>query len=111
MLIGNKHLINIILRKAKLSGCQKVIYKKVQQAPQQLFSMEATMKMFQKTQTAALYYLLHTGFQAFKARIKDELTSTSGINLDDIMDDSNLYAYYQQGESADFVAACIAANC
>ena len=111
MLIGNKHLINIILRKAKLSSCQKVIYKKVQQAQQQLFSMEATMKMFQKTQTAALYYLLHTGFQAFKARIKDELTSTSGINLDDIMDDSNLYAYYQQGESADFVAACIAANC
>ena len=110
MLIGNKHLINIILRKAKLSGCQKVIYKKVQQAPQQLFSMEATMKMFQKTQTAALYYLLHTGFQAFKARIKDELTSTSGVNLEDIMDDSNLYAYYQQGESADFVAACIAAN-
>lgn len=110
MLIGNKHLINIILRKVKLSGCQKVIYKKVQQAPQQLFSMEATMKMFQKTQTAALYYLLHTGFQAFKARIKDELTSTS-INLEDIMDDSNLYAYYQQGESADFVAACIAANC
>jgi hypothetical protein len=72
--------------------------------------MEATMKMFQKTQTAALYYLLHTGFQAFKARIKDVLTSTS-INLEDIMDDSNLYAYYQQGESADFVAACIAANC
>jgi hypothetical protein len=72
--------------------------------------MEATMKMFHKTQTTALYYLLHTGFQAFKARIKDELTSTSGINLEDIMDDSNLSAYYQQGESADFVAACIAAN-
>ncbi|OWV15674.1 hypothetical protein B7991_14440 [Fibrobacter sp. UWB3] len=72
--------------------------------------MEATMKMLHKTQTAALYYLLHTGFQAFKARIKDELTSTSGVNLEDIMDDSNLYTYYQQGESADFVAACIAAN-
>ena len=56
------------------------------------------MKMFHKTQTAALYYLLHTGFQSFKERIKDELTSTSGINLEDIMDDSNLYAYYQQGE-------------
>ena len=68
------------------------------------------MKMLHKTQTAALYYLLHTGFQTFKARIKDELTSTSGINLEDIMDDSNLYAYYQQGESADFVAACISAG-
>ena len=77
------------------------------QAPQLLFSTEATMKMFHKTQTAALYYLLHTGFQSFKERIKDELTSTSGINLEDVMDDSNLYAYYP----ADFVAACIAANC
>ena len=81
------------------------------QAPQLLFSTEATMKMFHKTQTAALYYLLHTGFQSFKERIKDELTSTSGIILEDVMDDSNLYTYYQQGESADFVAACIAANC
>ena len=72
---------------------------------------EATMKILHKTQTTALYYLLHTGFQSFKERIKDELTSTSGINLEDIMDDSNLYAYYQQGESADFVAACISANC
>ncbi|SHK99676.1 MULTISPECIES: hypothetical protein [unclassified Fibrobacter] len=69
------------------------------------------MKMLQKTQTTALYYLFHTGFQTFKERIKDELTSTSGVNLEDVMDDSNLYAYYQQGESADFVAACIAACC
>ena len=69
------------------------------------------MKMLQKTQTTALHYLFHTGFQTFKERIKDELTSTSGVNLEDIMDDSNLYAYYQQGESADFVAACIAAYC
>ena len=69
------------------------------------------MKMLQKTQTTALYYLFHTGFQTFKERIKDELTSTSGVNLEDIMDDSNLYAYYHQGESADFVAACIAAYC
>ena len=69
------------------------------------------MKMLQKTQPTALYYLFHTGFQTFKERIKDELTSTSGVNLEDIMDDSNLYAYYQQGESADFVAACIAAYC
>ena len=69
------------------------------------------MKMLHKTQTAALYYLFHTGFQTFKERIKDELTSTSGVNLEDVMDDSNLYAYYQQGELADFVAACIAACC
>ena len=69
------------------------------------------MKMLQKTQTTALYYLFHTGFQTFKERIKDELTSTSGVNLEDVMDYSNLYAYYQQGESADFVAACIAACC
>jgi hypothetical protein len=69
------------------------------------------MKLFHKTQTAALYYLFHPGFQTFKERIKDELTSTSSVNLEDVMDDSNLYAYYQQGESADFVAACIAAYC
>ena len=69
------------------------------------------MKLFHKTQAVALYYLFHPGFQAFKERVKDELNSTSGINLEDIMDDSNLYAYYQQGESADFVAACIAACC
>ena len=70
------------------------------------------MKLFRKTQAAALYYLLHPGFQTFKERIKDELNTTSGINLEDIMDDSNLSAYYQQGESADFVAACIcAASC
>lgn len=70
------------------------------------------MKFLNKTQTTALYYLFHTGFQTFKERIKDELNATSGINLEDIMDDSNLYTYYQQGESADFVAACIsAASC
>jgi hypothetical protein len=69
------------------------------------------MKLLHKTQAAA-YYLFHPGFQTFKERIKDELNTTSGLNLDDIMDDSNLYAYYQQGESADFVAACIsAASC
>ena len=69
------------------------------------------MKLLQKTSATALYYLFHPGFQTFKERIKDELTSTSGVNLEDVMDDSNLYAYYQQGESADFVAACIAAYC
>ena len=73
--------------------------------------MEAPMKLLQKTPATALYYLFHPGFQTFKERIKDELTSTSGVNLEDVMDDSNLYAYYQQGESADFVAACIAAYC
>ena len=73
--------------------------------------MEAPMKLLQKTSATALYYLFHPGFQTFKERIKDELTSTSGVNLEDVMDDSNLYAYYQQGESADFVAACIAAYC
>ena len=69
------------------------------------------MKLFHKTPAAALYYLFHPGFQTFKERIKDELTTTTSVNLEDVMDDSNLYAYYQQGESADFVAACIAANC
>ena len=73
--------------------------------------MEAPMKLVHKTSTASLYYLFHPGFQTFKERIKDELTSTSSVNLEDVMDDSNLYAYYQQGESADFVAACIAAYC
>ena len=69
------------------------------------------MKLFHKTPAAALYYLFHPGFQTFKERIKDELTTTTSVNLEDVMDDSNLYAYYQQGESADFVAACIAAYC
>lgn len=73
--------------------------------------MEAPMKLLHKTPAAALYYLFHPGFQTFKERIKDELTSKSSINLEDVMDDSNLYAYYQQGESADYVAAYIAACC
>lgn len=96
----------------KLSGCRKATYKTNRTTCQIAFELEDTMKLLHKTPKAALYYLFHPGFQTFKERIKDELTSTSGINLDDVVDDSNLYAYYQQGESADFVAACIsAASC
>ena len=95
-----------------LNGWYKAIYRVNRTTWQIAFELEDTMKLLQKTPKAALYYLFHPGFQTFKERIKDELTSTSGINLDDVVDDSNLYAYYQQGESADFVAACIsAASC
>lgn len=48
-----------------------------------------------------------SGFQMFKIRVREVLDATSGINLDDFLDDDNLHAYYRNGYSAEFVAAAL----
>ena len=64
------------------------------------------MNLFHKT-SAITFSILHPGFQVFKDRIREELSTTSGILLDDIMDDDSLYKIYRDGESAEFVVASI----
>lgn len=49
------------------------------------------------------YYLLHTGFQVFKKRLREELVSTRGLELDECADDECLYPLYQRGESMNYV--------
>lgn len=48
-----------------------------------------------------------SGFQLYKARIREVLDATSGVNLDDFLDDDSLRAYYRNGDSAEFVAAAL----
>lgn len=68
---------------------------------------EGFMKLLHKT-SAISFYRIHTGFQAFKNRIREELSSrTSGVNLDDVLNDDDLYSFYRNGDSADFVAASL----
>ncbi|MBQ3840501.1 MAG: hypothetical protein IKJ76_03715 [Fibrobacter sp.] len=69
--------------------------------------MEVTvMNLFHKT-SAITFSILHPGFQVFKDRIREELSATSGVYLDDVMDDDSLYKIYRDGESAEFVVASI----
>lgn len=64
------------------------------------------MKIFQKT-PALSFYLLHTGFSSFKARIKEVLDAQGNANLEDFIDDDSLRSYYRNGESPEFVAASL----
>lgn len=64
------------------------------------------MKLLHKTSVLS-YYLLRSGFQLFKSRVKEELSATSGANLDDIIDDDDLHTYYRNGDSPEFVAATV----
>ena len=64
------------------------------------------MKLFHKT-SALSFYMIHSGFMAFKARVKEELDATGGGNLDDLLDDDSLHAYYRNGDSPDYVAASL----
>lgn len=64
------------------------------------------MKMLHRT-SALSFYMIHTGFLNFKTRIAEELSATSGVNLDDVVDDDTLHVLYRNGESPDFVAASI----
>lgn len=64
------------------------------------------MNLLHKT-SAISFYKIHSGFVAFKSRIREVLGATSEINLDDVMNDDDLYSFYRNGESADFVAAAI----
>ena len=64
------------------------------------------MNLLHKT-SAISFYKIQSGFVAFKSRIREVLGATSEINLDDVMNDDDLYSFYRNGESADFVAAAI----
>ena len=64
------------------------------------------MKLFHKT-SALSFYMIHSGFKVFKARVKEELDSMGGGNLDDFIDDDSLHAYYRNGDSPDFVASSL----
>ena len=66
------------------------------------------MKLLHKTSSIP-FYMIHSGFVAFKRRIREELgTTTSEINLDDVLNDDDLYSYYRTGDSPDYVVAAIA---
>lgn len=65
------------------------------------------MKLIHKT-SALSFYKIHSGFQAFKDRIKEELSALCRTSLESVIDDAGLYELYRSGESADFVAASIA---
>jgi len=67
------------------------------------------MKLFHKT-SALSFYLIHSGFKAFKTRVKEELAVAGGGNLDDFIDDDSLHAYYRNGDSPDYVAAALLWN-
>ena len=69
--------------------------------------MGENMKPIHKT-SAISFYLINSGFQAFKNRIREELGAISSISLESLIDDATLQSYYRAGESADFVAASIA---
>jgi len=65
------------------------------------------MKPFHKP-SAISFYLINSGFKAFKTRIREELSAICSVPLESLIDDSTLQCYYRSGESADFVAASIA---
>ncbi|MBO7413595.1 MAG: hypothetical protein J6U20_08040 [Fibrobacter sp.] len=65
------------------------------------------MNLLHKT-SAISFYKIHSGFVAFKRRIREELGATaSEVNLEDVMNDDDLYSFYRNGDSPDFVAATI----
>ncbi|MCQ2064168.1 MAG: hypothetical protein MJY99_12615 [Fibrobacter sp.] len=68
------------------------------------------MKFFHKTSALSIYKI-SSGFQSFKTRIREILSATSHATLEDFLDDDSLYAYYRNGESAEFVAASISGPC
>ena len=53
------------------------------------------------------FYLIHTGFQAFKSRLREILSATSGLTLEDYIDDESLCMYYRNGDSPEYIAAAI----
>ncbi len=71
---------------------------------------EVDMKAFKKTSSVAFYHI-HSGFQAFKKRLAQELIVSKGVNLDDYADDDNLFPYYRQGESISYVMASLCGSC
>jgi hypothetical protein len=49
------------------------------------------------------FYLLHSGYKLFKKRLREELSSAHGLDLEECVDDESLYPLYQEGESTTFV--------
>lgn len=64
------------------------------------------MKLLHKT-SAISFYLIHTGYETFKNRIREILNATSQLNLEDFVDDDCLCLYYRNGDSPEYVAATI----
>lgn len=60
------------------------------------------MKAFRPT-ASFTFYLLQSGYQAFKTRLKEELSVRCGMNLDDYEDDDQLYSLYLQGEPMNYI--------
>lgn len=60
-----------------------------------------------KMRSSFAFYLLHSGFQVFKQRLRQELGARYGSELEDYVDDDVLYPYYQCGESTEYVLASI----
>ena len=56
------------------------------------------------------FYLLQSGFQVFKKRLRQELVSRRGRELEEFADDENLYPLYQRGESMEFVMERLCGN-
>ncbi len=55
--------------------------------------------------------LIHSGFQVFKERLQAILNTSSGLQLEDVIDDDCLCIYYRNGDSPEFVAAAITGPC
>ena len=49
------------------------------------------------------FYLLHSGFQVFKSRLREEMESRCGVELDEVVDDETLFPLYRQGEPTEYV--------
>lgn len=64
------------------------------------------MKALKKTSSVAFYHI-HSGYQAFKKRLAQELIVSRGVYLEDFADDENLFPYYRQGESMSYVVASL----
>ena len=64
------------------------------------------MKLLHKT-SAIPFYLVHSGFQSFKCRLREILCATSGLTLEDYVDDETLGVYYRNGDSPEYIAAAI----
>ncbi|NLO23515.1 MAG: hypothetical protein GX116_04175 [Fibrobacter sp.] len=67
------------------------------------------MKGLKRT-SAFSFYRIHSGFEAFKKRLAQELVVRKGIYLEDFVEDINLYPFYRAGESVDFTIESIFAT-
>lgn len=49
------------------------------------------------------FYLLQSGFDSFKRRLREELVGLTGEQIEDHAEDEILYKYYQRGEPVSYV--------